>query len=119
MLKVYAYKGCSTCRNATKWLTQHHIAFEEIPIRETPPSVRELKTMLASQGGDLKRLFNTSGQDYRALGIKDKLPSMTTDEVLQLLSTNGNLIKRPFTLNEATSVGLVGFKEEEWKASLL
>lgn len=119
MLKVYAYKGCSTCRNAVKWLSQNHVAFIEIPIRETPPSVTELKAMLAVQAGDLKRLFNTSGQDYRALGIKDKLPSMTTDEVLRLLASNGNLIKRPFALNEGTSVGLAGFKEEEWKAALL
>ncbi|MBL9142493.1 MAG: arsenate reductase family protein [Verrucomicrobiaceae bacterium] len=119
MLKVYAYKGCSTCRNAIKWLCQNHFPFIEIPIRETPPSVTELKAMLAAQSGDLKRLFNTSGQDYRALGIKNKLAAMTTDEALQLLSTNGNLIKRPFALSAANSVGLVGFKEEEWKASLL
>lgn len=117
MLKVYAYKGCSTCRNAIKWLTQHHVPFVEIAIRETPPSIKELKAMLAIQSGDLKRLFNTSGQDYRALGIKDKLPSMTTDEVLHLLSTNGNLIKRPFVVHETASIGLVGFKEPEWASS--
>lgn len=119
MLKVYAYKGCSTCRDAIKWLNQNHIAYEEIAIRETPPSVSELKAMLALQGGDVKRLFNTSGQDYRALGIKDRLPSMTTDEVLGLLASNGNLIKRPFALNADASMGLVGFKEPSWASTLL
>jgi arsenate reductase len=118
MLKVYAYKGCSTCRNAIKWLNQHHVPFTEIPIRDTPPTVAELKSMLAAQGGDLKRLFNTSGQDYRALGIKDKLSSMTPEAALQLLASNGNLIKRPFAINESASIGLVGFKEPEWSSTL-
>ena len=77
MLKLYAYSGCSTCRNAIKWLKQHDIAFTEIAIRETPPSVPELRAMLEAMGGDLRRLFNTSGLDYRALGIKDKLPELT------------------------------------------
>lgn len=118
MIKVYAYKGCSTCRNAIKWLTQHHIPFVELPIRETPPSIAELKAMLAAQGNDLKRLFNTSGQDYRALGIKDKLSSLSVSAALELLASNGNLIKRPFALNVDHTVGLVGFKEPEWTQAL-
>ena len=118
MLKLYAYQGCSTCRNAIKWLKQHGIAFEEIPIRETPPSVAELRSMLDACGGDLRRLFNTSGMDYRALGMKDKLPKMTTDAALKLLASNGNLVKRPFAFDAAKRVFLVGFKEDEWRAKL-
>ena len=74
--------------------------------------------MLDAHDGDLRRLFNTSGQDYRALGMKDKLPTMTTDAALKLLSTNGNLVKRPFAIDAANKVFLVGFKEDEWSAAL-
>jgi arsenate reductase (glutaredoxin) len=118
MLKLYAYQGCSTCRNAIKWLKQHDIAFDEIAIRETPPSVAELRSALEACGGDLRRLFNTSGMDYRALGLKDKLPSMTTDAALKLLSANGNLVKRPFAMDAAKKICLVGFKPDEWEAKL-
>ena len=118
MLKLYAYQGCSTCRNAIKWLNQNGVAFEEIAIRDTPPSVAELRSVLEACGGDLRRLFNTSGLDYRALGLKDKLPTMTTDAALKLLSTNGNLVKRPFALDAVKKVFLVGFKEDEWRAAL-
>lgn len=112
-LTVYAYKNCSTCRNAKLWLEKKKIPFKEMAIRETPPTKSELKTMLAHLDGDLKKLFNTSGEDYRSLGIKDKLPGMSQEEALDLLSKNGNLVKRPFVLGEKT--GLVGFKEEIWK----
>ena len=118
MLKLYAYQGCSTCRNATKWLKQHDIAFNEIAIRETPPSVAELRSALDACGGDIRRLFNASGMDYRALGMKDKLPTMTTDAALKLLSTNGNLVKRPFAIDAAKKVFLVGFKADEWTTKL-
>lgn len=118
MLKVYAYAGCSTCRNALKWLKSQGIPFHEIAIRETPPPMTELKAMLAARKGDLRPLFNTSGMDYRALGLKDKLPQISQDEALNLLSRNGNLIKRPFALDQGKEVFLVGFKEQEWKAAL-
>ncbi len=117
MLKVYAYQGCSTCRNASKWLKQHAIVFKEIPIRETPPSVAELKSMLAAMNGDLRVLFNTSGLDYRALGLKDKLPSLSSAEALQLMAQNGNLVKRPFVIDQERSIHLVGFKEAAWQRS--
>lgn len=117
MLKVYAYQGCSTCRNAIKWLKKKGIAFTEIPIRETPPSISELKTALAAKEGQLRLLFNTSGQDYRALGLKDQLPEMTESAALTLLSENGNLLKRPFALDEKAGVVLVGFREPEWQAA--
>ncbi|TDU64156.1 arsenate reductase [Prosthecobacter fusiformis] len=118
MLKVYAYQGCSTCKNAVKWLKAVGVSYQEIPIRETPPTVPELRAMLTAKGGDLRPLFNTSGQDYRALGMKDKLPAMSTDEALAMLAANGNLVKRPFALDEAAGVYLVGFKEAEWEAVL-
>lgn len=118
MLKVYAYQGCSTCKNALKWLKAQGIAHQEIAIRETPPSIPELRSMLAAKGGDLRPLFNTSGQDYRALGMKDKLPTLSTDEALAMLAENGNLVKRPFALDETAGVFLVGFKEAEWETRL-
>ena len=117
MLKVYAYKGCSTCRNAMKWLRDKGVTFEELAIRETPPSIAELQAMLEARG-EVRSLFNTSGQDYRALGIKDKLPGMTQAEILKLLNGNGNLIKRPFVIDESQQVYLTGFKEAEWEQSL-
>lgn len=114
MLKLYAYSGCSTCKNAIKWLNAHKIPFEEIAIRTTPPSLGELKAMLAAHHGELRRLFNTSGQDYRALQIKDKLPTMSLEAALDLLATNGNLAKRPFVIDTKRAIHLLGFKEDEW-----
>ena len=114
-MKIYTYSKCSTCRKATKWLKEQNIAFEELPIRETPPGVDELRNML-EYVGDLKKLFNTSGMDYRALGMKDKLPSMTAEEALELLASNGNLIKRPFLIDK--DKGTTGFKEDVWEALL-
>jgi arsenate reductase len=118
MLTVYAYQGCSTCRNAIKWLNQHHIPFHEVAIRETPPQLPVLHAMLKSQGREVRRLFNVSGLDYRSMGLKDKLPAMSTDGALQLLATNGNLVKRPFAIDEERQVFLVGFKEAEWLSAL-
>ena len=111
---VYTYKKCSTCRKATAWLDAQGIRYTELAIRETPPSKKELKQMLAAYDGNIKRLFNTSGMDYRALGIKDKLESMSDAQAIDLLHSNGNLVKRPFLLAE--NAALVGFKEAEWGA---
>jgi len=115
-LKVYAYRSCDSCRKALKFLEQKGVACDVVPIRETPPSVGELQAMLRFQGGDLRKLFNTSGQDYRAMNLKEKLPSMSELEALELLSKNGNLVKRPFALSDTT--GCVGFREEEWRQLL-
>lgn len=118
MLKLYAYSGCSTCRNAAKWLKQNSIPFEELAIRETPPSMAELKAMLTARGGDVRALFNVSGMDYRSLGLKDKLPGMSAEEALKMLAENGNLVKRPFAMDAKKGVHLNGFKEAEWVAAL-
>ena len=118
MLHVYAYQGCSTCKTALKWLKQHSIPFQEIAIRETPPKIAELRVALEAKEGALRTLFNVSGQDYRAQGLKDTLPSMTTDAALKLLSGNGNLVKRPFAIDLKAGVALVGFKEQEWQKAL-
>ena len=118
MLKLYTYRGCSTCRNAVKWLRANNVEFTEIPIRETPPDLAELRSMLLSRGGKLRDLCNTSGQDYRAPGMKEKLAMLTETEALTLLAGNGNLIKRPFAQDVAAGVFLTGFKEPEWQAAL-
>ena len=111
-MKIYTYKNCSTCKKATKWLDAHAVAYEELPIRETPPTVAELEEMLAYQADDLRKLFNTAGGDYRELNMKEQLPKMSSSEAIELLATRGNLIKRPFLLGDGC--GLVGFKEDRW-----
>lgn len=116
MPTVYAYKNCDTCRKALKWLKENQVAHETKAIRETPPTKAELKAALAANGGDLRKLFNTSGGDYRDLGLKDKLPTMSEAEALDLLSKNGNLVKRPFLIG--TGVALTGFNEAAWKSEL-
>ena len=116
MLKVFAYAGCDTCRKALKFLKERGVAHEVVPIRETPPTKTELKRMLAFHGGELRKLFNTSGQDYKALGLAAKLPMLSMEEALALLASNGNLVKRPFALGK--DVGLVGFKPDEWERRL-
>lgn len=113
-VRVYEYEKCSTCRQALKFLDSRKVAYERAPIVDTPPSVAELKAMLAFTG-DLKRLFNTSGVVYRELGLGAKLKAMSEREALDLLSKNGRLVKRPFVLLKDR--GLLGFKEEEWKAA--
>ena len=115
-LRIYAYKGCDTCRKALRFLAEKGVAHEVIAISEQPPTVAELRRMLGYVGGDLRRLFNTSGGDYKALGMKDRLPTMSEAAALELLSKNGNLVKRPFALG--TKAGAAGFKPDEWKALL-
>lgn len=116
MFTVYVYQKCSTCRDALQWLDARGIAHEVKAIRETPPSPAELATALEALGGDLRKIFNTSGMDYRALGLKDLLPTMKEAEAFDLLSKNGNLVKRPFLVGEGKV--LVGFKEPRWQQAL-
>lgn len=116
MFTVYAYQNCSTCRDALKWLDDHGIAHKTKAIRETPPSPAELKSALHAMGGDIRKLFNTSGMDYRALGMKDRLPAMSEADAIDLLSKNGNLVKRPFLIGDGKH--LVGFKPDVWEKAL-
>lgn len=113
-MKLYQYPNCSTCRKAAKFLQQNNIEFESIVITETPPSKTELLTMLNSYKGETKKLFNTSGLQYRELNMKETLPTLSDEQAIDLLSKNGKLIKRPFLLKG--DQGVVGFKEELWQA---
>jgi arsenate reductase len=112
---VYTYAKCSTCRDATKWLRARGIEFTERPIRETPPTLDELERMLVCQDGNLRRLFNTSGVDYRERGLATKLTKMPVPAAFRLLASNGNLVKRPFLLGD--TFGLVGFDKAAWSAA--
>ena len=112
-MKLYQYPKCSTCRKATKFLNDKGIEFTSIDITEQPPTIAQLNSMLASYDGEVKKLFNTSGVQYRELNMKEKLPDMSPEQAVKLLSTNGKLIKRPFLLN-GEGQGIVGFKEADW-----
>jgi arsenate reductase (glutaredoxin) len=117
MLIIYTLSNCDTCRAATKWLRAQGIAFEERAIRDTPPSVAELRAMLAGQKGALRKLFNTAGRDYRELKLGEKLPTLSENAALALLAENGSLVKRPFLVGEG--VTLVGFDASVWAATLV
>ncbi len=110
--KVYEYKGCNTCRKALKWLENKQVDCKLIPIRETPPNKAELRRMLKSYDGNIRKLLNSSGADYKKLKLKDNLPKLSEAQLIDMLNTNGNLVKRPFVINK--SAGLVGFNEKEW-----
>jgi arsenate reductase len=109
---VYAYEKCSTCRDAVRWLKEHGIRFVEKPIYTTPPSPAELRRMLAFQDGSLRKLFNTSGIQYRERGLAAKLPALSETEALALLDSDGRLVKRPFVLGP--DFGLLGFDPVAW-----
>jgi len=112
------YPPCSTCKRAKKWLDEHYLTYTARHIKEDNPTYEELKQWLETSGLPIKKFFNTSGLQYKALGLKDRLPSMTTAELLQLLATDGMLVKRPLVITE-DGVVLTGFKEVDWEAALL
>ena len=114
---VLVYRKCSTCMKALKWLEANNIEFEERPIVEQNPTYEELKTWYQMSGMPLKKFFNTSGLLYKSLGLKDKLPKMSEDEALKLLSTDGMLVKRPLLISD--EFVLVGFKEAEWNMNTI
>lgn len=113
---LYIYSKCSTCQHALKFLERKNISFVRKEIVETPPSVEELRTMLNYVGGNLKKIFNTSGQLYREMQLNEKLKSMPEEEAILLLSQHGMLVKRPFLLG--SDFGLLGFKETEWSQKI-
>lgn len=107
------YPPCSTCRNAKKWLDENGLQYELRHIKEQNPTYEELKEWHQRSGLPLKRFFNTSGLLYKSLSLKDKLPTMTEEEQLRLLATDGMLVKRPILLHGDTV--RVGFREKEWE----
>ncbi len=113
-VKVYLHDRCDTCRKAVQFLKSRGIPHGTIPIREQPPTPEELRRMLTLTGS-LRRLFNTSGGDYKAMNLAVRLPDLTEDDALTLLSQHGNLVKRPFVLLP-DGRGTTGFKLEEWEA---
>ena len=114
---VLVYRKCSTCLKALKWLEDNSIVYEERPIVDQNPTYKELKEWYAKSGLPLKKFFNTSGLLYKELNLKDKLAEMSEEEQLQLLATNGMLVKRPLVVGE--DYVLTGFKESEWAAKML
>lgn len=116
MLFVH-YPRCSTCKKAKKWLEENNLEFSEKDIVEDNPTFEELKGWWEKSDLPLKRFFNTSGMKYRELKLKDKLPDMSEDEQLKLLSTDGMLVKRPIIVSD--DVVLTGFKVKEWEEKLL
>ena len=107
------YPPCSTCRKAKAWLDENGIAYTDRHIKEQNPTYEELKAWHEKSGLPLKRFFNTSGLKYKELNLKERLPSMTEEEQLRLLASDGMLVKRPLLITEDRV--LVGFKEADWK----
>ncbi|OBA02016.1 hypothetical protein A9D36_16115 [Bacillus subtilis] len=112
-LTFYWYPKCGTCRKAKKWLEDHGKEIKEIHIAEQPPSKEELKALYEKSGLELKKFFNTSGMKYRELNLKEKLYHMSEDEQLELLASDGMLIKRPLTTDGEKVT--VGFKEDQFE----
>ena len=110
------YPKCSTCKKAKKWLDEHNVEYTERHIVENNPTYDELKEWFNKSGLPIKRFFNTSGLLYKEMKLKDKLPTMSEDKQLQLLATNGMLVKRPLIVGENTV--LTGFKESEWNEAI-
>ncbi len=117
MLIFIEYPKCTTCKRAKAWLDEAGIEYTDRNIKDENPTIDELREWYAKSGLPLKRFFNTSGMLYKQMSLKDKLPQMSEEEQLELLSTDGMLVKRPIIINDDTI--LVGFRQEEWKQKLL
>ncbi|MDO5309934.1 MAG: arsenate reductase family protein [Planctomycetia bacterium] len=111
------YPKCTTCRKARKWLEEHKLEFEARHIQETPPKLSELKKWNKLSGLPLRKFFNTCGQKYRELNLKDRLGDMSEKQQYDLLASDGMIVKRPILVTEDKV--LVGFKESEWEETLL
>lgn len=110
------YPRCDTCRKAKSWLNARRIPYEARHIAEFPPSEDELRDWISRSGFPVKRFFNTSGLLYKSLTLKDKLPTLSEDEQIALLASDGMLVKRPILVSD--SFVTVGFREEEWEGHL-
>ena len=113
MILFVEYPKCTTCQKAKKWLVDNGVEFTDRHIKENNPSYDELKEWHAKSGLPLKKLFNTSGLLYKSMGLKDKLPDMSEDEMLTLLASDGMLVKRPLVIGD--DFVMVGFKAQEWE----
>ena len=113
---LLCYPKCSTCKKAKKWLDENNIEYSERDIKLENPSLDELKEWYEKSSLPLKKFFNTSGMIYRDMNLKDKLPDMSEEEQLRLLSTDGMLVKRPLVVKDDTV--LTGFREKEWEEKL-
>ena len=116
MIKFICYPKCTTCQKAKKWLDDNKIEYELRDIKEDKPSFEELTAWYKKSGLPLKKFFNTSGLLYKSMELKDKLPAMSEEEQLHLLSTDGMLVKRPLVIGK--DFVLVGFKESEWSEKI-
>lgn len=117
MVKFICYPKCTTCKKAEKWLKENGIEYEIRDIKEDNPSADELMEWYKLSGLPIKRFFNTSGMLYRSMELKDKLDGMNEDEQIDLLSTDGMLVKRPIAINGDKVV--VGFKQAEWEENII
>ena len=111
------YPPCSTCKKAHSWLAGQGIPFEERNIKTDPPTAEEMAHWVSLGGLPVKRLINTSGMLYRSMGLQDRIPQMTDEEILSLLATDGMLVKRPILVTDDGKV-LAGFKEAQWDETL-
>ena len=111
------YPKCSTCQKAKAWLEERSISYDLRDIKQNNPTVEELTAWYRKSGLPLKKFFNTSGQLYKEMGLKDKLPDMSEEEQYQLLASDGMLVKRPLLIEE--NQVLVGYKEAEWAEKVL
>lgn len=116
-IKLYAYKNCQTCKKAIKFLDSHGINYKLVGIEVNPPSAEELQLALDQNSGQLKKLFNTSGQLYREMGLSKTLENMGKNQAIKLLQEHGMLVKRPFLCINSQQTA-VGFKEDIWKTLL-
>ena len=110
------YPKCSTCRKAKKWLDDHGAAYDDRNIKEENPTAEEIARWRETSGLPLRKFFNTSGLLYKSMNLRDRLPSMSEEEQIALLASDGMLVKRPILVTEKTV--LVGFREAEWEAAL-
>ena len=117
MITVLCYKKCTTCQKAFKWLEANGVEYKERAIKEENPTYEELKTWYEKSGLPLKKFFNTSGQRYKELNLKEKVAKASDGELIALLATEGKLVKRPLLVGP--DFVLVGFREEQWQEKLL